>query len=84
MSRLVVDVTNKQHQFIKTMAAMKGQSIKDYVIDKVLDGSNDEDLALSELSALLDDRVKNAKKNGPSSKSVKQITEDALKKLNDK
>ncbi len=37
MSRLTIEVTEQQHQSIKAMAALQGQSIKEYVLERLLD-----------------------------------------------
>jgi len=36
MSRISIEVTSEEHQKLKTMAASRGQSIKDYVIERTL------------------------------------------------
>lgn len=82
MSRLTIEVTNEQHQRIKVMAAMQGQSIKDYVIDRVLaDEEREEQAAWEQLKTLLADRVDDARKRGTSPKTVQEITENALQSL---
>jgi uncharacterized protein (DUF1778 family) len=45
--RLSIEVTPEQHQRLKAVAALRGQSIKDYVLNLVL--PNDEDEALRQL-----------------------------------
>jgi hypothetical protein len=35
--RLTIEVTEEQHQSIKAMAALRGQSIKDYVLGRLLE-----------------------------------------------
>jgi len=56
MSRISIDVTPEEHQKLKAVAALKGMSIKDYVIERTL-GDNGEDAALQELEAMLDKRI---------------------------
>ena len=51
MSRLVIDVSGKQHQQIKSMAALKGQSIKEFVLDRIF--IDDEQDAWNELENIL-------------------------------
>ncbi|MFC3228391.1 antitoxin [Marinibaculum pumilum] len=36
MPRLSIDISPQQHQQLKAMAALKGQSIKDYVLGRAL------------------------------------------------
>ena len=58
MSRLSIDLTPEQHQKIKAVAALQGKSIKEYVLAQILPTSSDENMALSELEMLLDERIK--------------------------
>lgn len=83
MSRIIVEVSGEQHQVIKALAAVEGKSIKDYVLERILPPSDTEDqsAAWSELKTLLEQRIKNAKDNGISSKSVSDITEETSHQL---
>ena len=51
--RLSIEVTPDQHQRLKAVAALRGQSIKDYVLNRVLPetATDDEDEALRQLGA---------------------------------
>ncbi len=80
MSRLIVGVTAKEHQTIKTLAAMEGKTIKEYVLERVLPG-NDPDEAWQELEAFLESRIANATQRGTSTKTVAEITEETLEKF---
>ncbi|MDR4513636.1 antitoxin [Nitrosomonas sp.] len=76
MSRLSIDLTPEQHQKIKALAAMQGKSIKEYVLNRILPTSSDEEMALEELETLLDERVKLAKAGKISQKSVEEIFQE--------
>ncbi len=76
MSRLSVDLTPEQHQKIKAVAAMQGKSIKEYVLNRILPTSSDEEMALQELEAFLDERVKLAKAGEISQKSAEEIFQE--------
>jgi len=39
MSRISIDVTDDEHKRLKAMAALRGKSIKDYVLERTLDGN---------------------------------------------
>lgn len=83
MSRLTIEVTPEQHQRIKVMAAMQGQSIKDYVITRVLsDEQAAETAAWEQLKVLLAERIDDVRMRGTSPKTVQEITESALQSLN--
>jgi uncharacterized protein (DUF1778 family) len=75
MSRLSIVLTPEQHQKIKAVAAMQGKSIKEYVLNQILPTSSEE-VALHELEALLDNRIKLAMDGKVSQKSVKEIFQE--------
>lgn len=83
MSRLTLEVSSEQHQQIKVMAAMKGQTIKDYIIGKLFhhEESQDERAAWETLKTLLDSRLEHMKNKGVSPRTVQEVTEHALKAL---
>ncbi len=72
MSRISIDVTTEEHQKLKAVAALKGMSIKEYVLDRTL-GTDGEDAALNELESLLDKRIASAKGGKTSKRSVREI-----------
>ncbi len=79
MSRLSIEVSPDQHQKIKALAALQGKSIKDYILSKLFNASNEnEQAALSELEELLSSRILQASKSGASSYSIQQITDRVL------
>ncbi len=80
MSRLSIDLTPEQHQKIKAVAALQGKSIKEYVLAQILPTSSDENMALSELEMLLDERIKSAKAGKISKKSVEEIFQEVYSK----
>jgi hypothetical protein len=82
MMRLSIEVTPEQHQRLKIVAALRGQSIKDYVLDRVLPETPtaDEDQALRQLEAFLDPRIKAAQETIVQ-KSVKRIFEETNQKV---
>jgi hypothetical protein len=75
MSRISIDVTREEHQKLKALAALKGRSIKDYVIERTLGGEGDrcEASALKELEALLDGRIRDAENGAISKRTVAEI-----------
>jgi hypothetical protein len=81
MSRISIDVTSEEHQKLKAMAALKGKSIKDYVLDRTLgaDGDRSEAVALEELEKLLDERIRRAEKGVVSRRTVGAIFQDVFR-----
>lgn len=75
--RLSIEITADQHQCLKAAAALQGQSIKDYVLERTLpDG--DEQTALQALEAFLKTRIEAANKGEFSSKSVNDIFDEVI------
>ncbi len=58
MSRISIDVSPEEHRKLKAVAALKGKTIKDYLLEgKIGLGQDDIEQALVELEALLDNRI---------------------------
>jgi len=81
MRRLSIEVTPEQHQRLKAIAALHGQTIKDYVLERVLPPLSEmdalsEEEALHQLETLLKPRIEAAERGEVVSKSVEQIFHD--------
>lgn len=78
MSRISIDVTPEDHKRLKVLAALKGVSLKNYLLaDKLKEASNSD--MMTELETLLDDRIKHH--NNSSLKvrtSAKAILDDII------
>jgi Antitoxin ParD len=72
MSRISIDVTDVQHARLKALAALKGLSIKEFVLVSTLgeDRASDD---LAALESLLDQRLARAKSDGVSRRTVGDI-----------
>lgn len=85
MPRLSIDITPEEHQKLKAIAALKGQSIKEFVLSRTLretpsvDGMS-EDEALEALSAFLKPRIDEARQGKLSTKSFDDIRQDARRR----
>jgi uncharacterized protein (DUF1778 family) len=65
MSRISIDVTPEEHQRLKALAALRGQTIKEFVLTSTLGragAGTPEGQALRELEALLDARTQRAER----------------------
>lgn len=85
MSRLSIEITDEQHQQIKTFTAMQGKSIKEFILEKLFPvqaGNTDEQKAWQELQALLTARITAAESGAVSGKTFAQITEETIQKWN--
>lgn len=85
MPRLSIDITPEQHARLKAIAALKGQSIKDFVLKRTLGESPavdrmGEDEALQALAEFLEPRIEQARRGELSTKSFDQIREDARRR----
>ncbi len=79
MSRLTIDITERQHQNIKAMAALQGKSIKEYAVERLFPVDSSEEQALSELKRLLEQRMSEARSGEVSTKSITEIAEEAIR-----
>ena len=82
MPRLSIDITPEEHQKLKAIAALKGQSIKDYVLNRTLGDAPalhdmDEDEAVSALAEYLRPRIEQARRGELSTKSMAEIRREA-------
>jgi ParD-like antitoxin of type II ParDE toxin-antitoxin system len=84
--RLSIEVTPEQHQKLKAIAALKGQSIKDYVLERALPPLPDMDSmtaeeALNKLEDFLKPRIESAKQGMVSNRSIEEIFEGVRQEL---
>ena len=82
MPRLSIDITAEEHQKLKAIAALKGQSIKDYVLNRTLGEAPavdqmSEDEALEALSDYLKPRIEQVRRGELSTKSFEDIRKEA-------
>jgi hypothetical protein len=82
MRRLSIEMTPEQHHRLKAIAALRGKSIKDYVLERVLPpplpeirGISEHE-ALRQLEAFLEPRIAAAERGEVSTKSVEQIFDE--------
>lgn len=73
MSRISIEVTDDQHQKLKALAALKGKSIKDFVLERTL-GVADAD---AQLEALLEERLAQVDAGEVSQRTVSEIFQAA-------
>lgn len=81
MPRLSIELTPEQHKRLKAIAALRGQSIKDYVLEKSLGGAPmTEQQALDQLDAFLQPRLQQAEAGQTVSRTATEIFETVQKK----
>ncbi len=81
MSRISIDVTPEQHQRLKALAAKRGKSIEEFVLERTL-GETDASAELAELEALLDQRIAEARAKGATTRTVGEVFNRARRELN--
>jgi len=86
MPRLSIDISAREHQELKAIAALKGLSIKDYVLSRTLatpaDASELSDReALQALKALLVRRVAEVENGEVTALSAEDVGREARKRL---
>lgn len=82
MPRLSIDISAREHQQLKAMAALKGQSIKDYVLSRALIDMPDpatmtDQEALQALKRLLAPRIAEAEAGQVVSATAEDIKREA-------
>ena len=80
MSRISIDITEDEHKKLKAMAALRGQSIKDYVLERTLEADEADKDALLELEKLLNRRIKAAQAGSVSRKTASEVFTEATRK----
>ena len=78
MSRLSIELTPEQHQQLKAIAALHGQTLKDYILERTLPHlpqteSLSEEETLRRLEAFLEPRIAEAERGEVIEESVEQI-----------
>ena len=86
MPRLSIDITPEEHQKLKAIAALKGESIKDYVLKRTLGDAPaldnmSEDEAVAALADFLKPRIEQARLGEFSTKSMADIRCEAHKQV---
>ncbi|QPH54936.1 antitoxin [Pontivivens ytuae] len=82
MPRLSIDITPEEHQKLKAIAALRGQSIKEFVLKRTLGDvpaleNMTEDEAFGALTDFLRPRIDQARRGELSTKSVADIRREA-------
>ena len=85
MPRLSIEISAEEHRKLKAVAALRGQSIKDYVLEKTLaepedDWTQDELAAVEELERLLAPRIADAEQGRISTLTFNEFIEEVKRK----
>ncbi|MDP2697523.1 antitoxin [Thalassospira sp.] len=78
MSRLTIDITDRQHQSLKALAALQGKTIKQYALERLFPDDTAADQAWQELKTLLENRINDGLVGNVSTKSIAEILDEEL------
>ena len=78
MRRLIIDISEQQHQSLKALAALQGKTIKQYAIERLFPSNANDDLAWQELRDLLEVRINDGLAGKVSAKSIGEILNEEL------
>lgn len=78
MSRLTIDISDKQHQSLKAHAALQGKTIKQYALEQLFPDDGDADKAWQELKTIVETRVEEGLLGKVSNKSIREILDEEL------
>jgi hypothetical protein len=75
MGRLSIEIPEHQHKKIKALAAWRGLSLKDYIVERTLSvpAESQDDPALQDLMDFLAPRIESAKRGELSKLSIASI-----------
>jgi hypothetical protein len=78
MSRLTIDITDKQHQSLKALAALQGKTIKQYALERLFPGDVEGERAWEELKTLMNTRISDGLAGKLSTKTVGEILDEEI------
>ena len=78
MSRLTIDISDRQHQSLKALAALQGKTIREYAIERLFPAQRGDDQAWEELKTLLEQRIERGLVGEVSANSIDTIIDDEL------
>ncbi|SOC48448.1 antitoxin ParD [Rhizobium subbaraonis] len=78
MSRLTIDITDKQHQSLKALAALQGKTIKQYALERLFPGDVEGERAWEELKTLMNTRISEGLAGKLSTKTVGEILDEEI------
>jgi hypothetical protein len=78
MSRLTIDLTDRQHQSLKAMAALQGKTIRQYAIERLFPSEGNEDQAWEALKTLLAQRIEEGLSGRTSGKDIDTILDEEV------
>lgn len=79
MARISLDIEDEVHNRLKALAALKGVSLKEFLLSRVLGETEDETRSLAELRAFLEKRIESAAASDMSRRTVKEIFDQAYR-----
>jgi isopropylmalate/homocitrate/citramalate synthase len=78
MSRLTIDMSEAQHRSLKALAALQGQSIRQYALDRLF--PEQDDARWDELTAMLRERIADGLAGKVSDRTFDAIVDDEMRR----
>ena len=78
MSRLTIDITDKQHQSLKALAALQGKTIKQYALERLFPVDVEGERAWEELKTLMNTRISEGLAGKLSTRTVVEILDEEI------
>jgi hypothetical protein len=75
---LTIDITDKQHQSLKALAALQGKTIKQYALERLFPGDVEGERAWEELKTLMNTRISEGLAGKLSTKTVGEILDEEI------
>jgi hypothetical protein len=81
VSGILIEIPPEEHQRLKALAALEGQSLEDYVLKRTLAaaGGSDEEQGVLALEAILNERIRRAEAGEVSDQTVSQVFEEVYR-----
>lgn len=78
MSRLTIDIMDKQHQSLRALAALESKTIKQYALERLFPGDIEGERAWEELKTLMNTRISEGLAGKLSTKTVGEILDEEI------
>jgi hypothetical protein len=81
VSRISIDIPTEEHKRLKALAALEGQSIEEFVLQRTLASTrdSDEEQAVLALEAILNERIRRAEAGEVSDQTVSEVFEEVYR-----
>lgn len=75
---MTIDITDKQDQSLKALAALQGKTIKQYALERLFPGDVEGERAWEELKTLMNTRISDGLAGKLSTKTIGDILDEEI------